>query len=78
MLLKNYKIKKKLFKNAISHGFNISISIGSQTPPIVGAGDKLKWKKAQKNAKKNIIAKMINNIIFIRKPCCTILVIIIL
>ena len=45
MLLKNYKIKIKLFKNAISHGFNISISIGSQTPPIVGAGDKLEWKK---------------------------------
>ena len=49
MLLKNYKIKIKLFKNAISHGFNISISIGSQTPPIVGAGDKLEWKKNANN-----------------------------
>jgi len=30
-----------VFKSGISHRFNISIPIGGQTPPIVGAGDKL-------------------------------------
>jgi len=30
-----------VFKSGISHEFNISTPTGGQTPPIVGAGDKL-------------------------------------
>jgi hypothetical protein len=39
--------------------------------PSSGTGAKLEWKKAQKNAKKNITSETINNNIPKRSPICT-------
>jgi hypothetical protein len=42
--------------------------------PIAIEGTRLKWKKAQKNAKKNITSDAINRTIPIRRPSWTFLV----
>ena len=44
---------------------------GGHTIPIAIEGAKLKWKKAQKNAKKNIISETINNNMPILNPAWT-------
>jgi len=45
---------------------------GGHVQPIITEGAELKWKKAQKKAKKKKISEVINNIIPRRSPCCTI------
>jgi len=50
------------------------VPFGGQTHPIKIEGAKLKWKKAQKKAKKNKTSDTINNIIPSFKPCWTIFV----
>ena len=47
------------------------ILFGGQTQPIAIAGDKLTWKNAQKNAKKNMTSETMNNAIPQRKPLRT-------
>jgi hypothetical protein len=37
------------------------MSLGGQVIPINTPGERLKWKNAQKNAKKNIISEVINS-----------------
>lgn len=49
----------------------VEYSLGGQTQPIATAGDKLTWKNAQKNAKKNITSETINNAIPQRNPLRT-------
>lgn len=44
------------------------IPSGGQTPPTVMAGDKLPWKKLQKNGKKSIASDAKNNSIPYPKP----------
>jgi len=52
-----------VFTRGISKGLKASIPFGGQMFPISIVGDILAAKKAQKNAKKNIISETINNII---------------
>lgn len=59
----------KVFSNGTPQGLKAFISLGGQTEPISMAGDKLEWKNAQKNARKNITSETINKIIPERKPC---------
>jgi len=62
-----------LTKGSIN-GSNVSSNLipsGGQTPPTVTAGDKLAWKKAQKNGKNNIASDAKNKIIPIYKPITT-------
>ena len=47
------------------------IPCGGHIPPIHIEGERLKWKKAQKNAKKNIISEVINKSIPNNILCCT-------
>ncbi len=60
-----------VFKRGKPHGFKTSIPSGGQTQPIAIEGARLQWKKAQKNAKKNIISDTINKIIPERNPSWT-------
>jgi len=60
-----------VFNKGISQALNTGTFSGGQTAPISKVGDKLEWKNAQKNAKKNIISETINNIIPILSPTCT-------
>lgn len=55
--------KINVFKKGNSNGAISSNPLGGHKQPILTAGDKLEWKKAQKNPKKNIISDTINNII---------------
>lgn len=56
------------------NGLKGVISVGGQFRPISGVGDRLLWKKAQKNEKKNKISLTMNRIIPHRKPRVTFLV----
>jgi hypothetical protein len=47
---------------------------GGHIDPISIVGAKLEWKKAQKKEKKNIISEIINKIIPIFNPICTVFV----
>lgn len=60
-----------VFNNGTPHGLNGIILAGGQTKPISIEGDRLEWKNAQKNAKKNITSESINSIIPDLKPHCT-------
>jgi len=60
-----------VFNKGTSKGFNTSIPTGGQTEPNVTSGPNEEWKKAQKNEKKNNTSDVINNIIPIFKPFCT-------
>ncbi len=60
-----------MLSRGISHGFLASIPLGGQTAPIAGAGFRLAWKYAQKNAKKSLISETINRILPKRRPFCT-------
>jgi hypothetical protein len=51
-----------VFNKGTPHGLKVCMLLGGQTEPISMAGDKLEWKKAQKNAKKNIISETMNRI----------------
>ncbi len=48
------------------------IDLGGQIQPIAIDGDKLKWKKLQKKAKKNKTSETINNAIPSRNPILTV------
>ena len=60
-----------VFRSGILKGFNGWIPEGGQQQPISGAGDRLLWKNAQKNAKKNITSEVIKRIIPHRNPVVT-------
>jgi len=45
--------------------------VGGHAQPISGVGDRLLWKNAQKNAKKNNTSEVINRIIPQRNPVMT-------
>lgn len=60
-----------MFNKGIAFQDNGCIAAGGQTPPINIEGDKLKWKNAQKNEKKNITSEVINNAIANNIFCCT-------
>jgi hypothetical protein len=49
-------------------GFKVSIPFGGHVAPIPTDGAMLLWKKAQKNAKKNITSEVINRIMPKRSP----------
>lgn len=60
-----------VFSSGTEKGFRGWIPVGGQLQPNSGVGAKLLWKKAQKNAKKNITSDVINRIIPHRKPLAT-------
>lgn len=60
-----------VLSNGTLNGFNGVIPVGGQAQPSSGAGDKLLWKKAQKNAKKNSTSDVMNRIIPHRRPLVT-------
>lgn len=60
-----------VFNKGSSNGSNGIIPETGQAQPTVAAGDKLQWKKAQKNEKKNIISEIINKHMPKRTPFCT-------
>jgi len=45
--------------------------VGGHTPPNSTLGDRLAWKKAQKNLRKNKTSETMNNFIPYRRPDCT-------
>jgi len=55
-------------------GSKASIPMGGHRQPSSTLGDKLLWKKAQKNDIKNITSEVMNSIIPQRSPISTILV----
>jgi len=60
-----------VFKSGTLNGFNGVIPVGGQQQPNSGVGDRLLWKNAQKNAKKNKTSDVINKIIPHRSPFVT-------
>ena len=52
-----------VFRRGTENGFNGQIPVGGQMHPISGVGASLLWKKAQKNALKNMTSDVINKII---------------
>jgi hypothetical protein len=53
----------KVLRRGILKGLNGVIPVGGQNKPTSKFGDKLLWKKAQKNEKKNSTSEVINKII---------------
>lgn len=53
------------------NGFKGVIPVGGQAHPNSGVGERLLWKNAQKNAKKNRTSDVINKIIPHRRPLVT-------
>jgi len=60
-----------VFRRGTLNGFSGLIPAGGQQHPSSGVGDRLLWKKAQKNAKKNSTSDVINRIIPHRSPVVT-------
>lgn len=60
--------KIAVFNKGIWNGLKIKIPKGGHTLPSSIAGDKLLWKKAQKNLMKKKISEIINKIIPHRNP----------
>jgi len=60
-----------VFSKGTLKGFNGVIPVGGQAHPNSGVGDRLLWKNAQKNAKKNSTSDVINKIIPHRSPLVT-------
>ena len=60
--------RKKVLVKGIPEVWIVWIACGGHTPPKLKTGDKLEWKNAQKNAKKNIISDTMNRIMPNRKP----------
>ena len=60
-----------VFNKGICKGLNERIPVGGQREPISIVGDKLLWKKAQKNERKKNTSEIINKIIPHRKPLVT-------
>lgn len=63
-----------VFSRGIEKGFRGHVPIGGHEHPVSGDGANLLWKKAQKNALKNITSDVINRIIPHSSPRCTFLV----
>lgn len=57
-----------MFTRGNPHGFKGWVPTGGQTAPIAIDGTRLKWKKAQKKAKKNLTSDAINKSLPRRKP----------
>jgi hypothetical protein len=66
--------KSNVFTNGNPQTSSGCVSTGGHTAPIVAGGINVKWKKAQKNAKKNITSDVINSNIPSLSPVCTFLV----
>ena len=47
---------------------------GGHVHPMSGVGERLLWKKVQKNAEKNMISDTMKRIIPHSSPCCTFMV----
>jgi hypothetical protein len=60
-----------VLRSGTLNGFRGLIPVGGQAHPISGVGDKLLWKNAQKNAKKNSTSDVMNRIIPHRRPLVT-------
>ena len=60
-----------MFNRGTENGFKGQIPVGGHEHPISGVGASLLWKKAQKNALKNMISDVINKIIPHSSPRCT-------
>lgn len=60
-----------MFNKGTLNGFRGLIPDGGQVQPISGVGARLLWKKAQKNARKNITSEVIKRIIPHRNPVVT-------
>jgi len=60
-----------VFKRGTWMGLNTSMFIGGHSIPTSIFGDRLQWKNAQKNEKKNITSEVINRIIPHRSPLTT-------
>lgn len=60
-----------VFSKGTENGFNGHTPVGGQLHPISKVGANLLWKKAQKNALKNITSEVINRIIPHSNPRCT-------
>jgi hypothetical protein len=60
--------KISVFNKGTPQGSKGTMLTGGHRAPISIAGDKLEWKKAQKNAKKNMISETMNKIIPERRP----------
>lgn len=60
--------KMTVFANGSINGFSVSIPTGGQIAPTATDGDKLEWKKAQKNGKNNIASESRNKTIPYNKP----------
>ena len=67
-------IELTLFKRGTLKGLKTTMPEGGQILPISTLGDKLLWKKAQKNEKKNKTSEVIKKITPQRSPLTTILV----
>jgi len=63
--------KTAVFSNGTLNGLRGVIPVGGHAHPSSGVGDRLLWKKAQKNAKKNSTSEVINRIIPHRSPLVT-------
>jgi len=63
-----------VFSSGICMGLNGSIPVGGQVDPSSIVGDRLVWKKAQKNDTKNRTSDTINRIIPHRSPFVTVFV----
>lgn len=60
-----------VFRRGTLNGLRGLIPVGGQQHPSSGVGDRLLWKNAQKNAKKNRTSDVINRIIPHRRPLVT-------
>ena len=63
--------KKNVFVKGIPEVWIVWMASGGHIPPKLKTGDKLEWKNAQKNAKKNITSDTMNKIIPNLRPLCT-------
>lgn len=60
-----------VFSSGTLNGFSGLIPVGGHAQPSSGVGDRLLWKNAQKNAKKNRTSDVMNRIIPQRSPFVT-------
>lgn len=60
-----------MFRRGTENGLIGVIPVGGQQQPSSGVGDRLLWKNAQKNPKKNITSDVMKRIIPQRRPVTT-------
>lgn len=71
MIVKPERRRRDVFNSGTAKGLRGSIPIGGQVQPVSGVGARALWKKAQKNARKNIASDRIKIIIPTRRPRAT-------